>query len=132
MDNEIFTSYYARTKNFYVNRWHFVQVSHTYPNWWPIEGIIKLNEVVPPWYLVEGIKKGLLTEEYYTESYKNFLSQVDREAVLEKLYGLLKDKNVVLLCYERPTDFCHRHILASWLSPELEVKELESNYYESC
>ena len=34
--------------------------------------------------------------------------------------------NIVLLCYEKPDDFCHRHLVADWLSSNgINVKELE-------
>lgn len=26
-----------------------------------------------------------------------------------------KDYHVALICYEKPSDFCHRHLVASWL-----------------
>ena len=28
-------------------------------------------------------------------------------------------KDIALICYERPEDFCHRHILAEWLNERL-------------
>jgi hypothetical protein len=30
--------------------------------------------------------------------------------------------NAVLLCYERPDEFCHRHIVAAWLEKELGIE----------
>lgn len=26
------------------------------------------------------------------------------------------DKNIALICYEKPTDFCHRHLVADWFN----------------
>ena len=37
----------------------------------------------------------------------------------QEIYDLLKDK--VLLCYEDPLLFCHRHIVAAWLESELGI-----------
>lgn len=40
------------------------------------------------------------------------------ENVLEDLANLAGgdlDK-VILLCYEKPTDFCHRHLVADWIN----------------
>ena len=31
---------------------------------------------------------------------------------------------IALVCYEKPEDFCHRHILAAWLE-EYNIKEWE-------
>lgn len=25
-------------------------------------------------------------------------------------------KDIALICYEKPTDFCHRHLVAEWLT----------------
>ena len=34
--------------------------------------------------------------------------------------------NKILLCYERPEDFCHRHIIANWFKAYgHECKELD-------
>ena len=27
-----------------------------------------------------------------------------------------KDIDIALLCYEKPDDFCHRHLVADWLN----------------
>ena len=35
-----------------------------------------------------------------------------------------KDRHIVLLCYEKPDDFCHRHLVAEWLTESgFECKE---------
>ena len=43
---------------------------------------------------------------------------------IAKKYGA--NKNYVLLCYEKPTEFCHRHIIANLLEKKynIEVNEL--------
>lgn len=41
--------------------------------------------------------------------------------------GLDYHPNIVLLCYEKPTDFCHRHLVAQWLIENgFECKEYKS------
>ena len=37
-------------------------------------------------------------------------------------------KDVVLLCYEKPPQFCHRHLVAKWLEKELNIKVEELKY----
>ena len=40
----------------------------------------------------------------------------------EKLIGMLENiKNPILLCYERPESFCHRHIVAEYITKELGI-----------
>ena len=35
-------------------------------------------------------------------------------------------KEICLICYEKPSDFCHRHLVADWLNKNgFECKEYE-------
>lgn len=54
-------------------------------------------------------------EEYYTEQYyKEVLSKLNAKDVFKKL-----GDDAVLLCWEAPNKFCHRHLVADWLNNEL-------------
>ena len=47
-----------------------------------------------------------------------WLKPLTVESVLTDLDNLASgglDK-VILLCYEKPTDFCHRHLVADWIN----------------
>ena len=59
-----------------------------------------------------------------SEFYKQVLSKLDANIVLEELQAFGKD--VVLLCFEEENEFCHRHLVATWLerSLKIEVKEI--------
>ncbi len=64
---------------------------------------------------------GEISEEennkYYVREYWNqVLSKLDPEEIYKEL------DNSVLLCYEPNTDFCHRHIIASWFEIFLGIK----------
>ena len=48
-------------------------------------------------------------EEEYTTAYMKQLDTLNVHEVADDLYGK------ILLCYEKPENFCHRHILAEWL-----------------
>lgn len=48
-------------------------------------------------------------KEAYTKSYLNYLGSLDASRIVKNLEGK------ILCCYEKPGDFCHRHILAEWL-----------------
>ena len=49
------------------------------------------------------------SEEEYTKKYRKQLARLNPNEI-----GRLLDGKI-LLCYEKAEDFCHRHILASWL-----------------
>jgi uncharacterized protein YeaO (DUF488 family) len=62
----------------------------------------------------------------YTSRFKNeVLGRLDHEQVVKDLESLSNGKDVVLLCYEKSTSFCHRHLVADWLNEFLDnsVKE---------
>lgn len=72
--------------------------------------------LAPTKEILEDYKNGDIDEEEYIRRYKeDVLSKLNPKEV----YNDLKDK--VLLCYERYDKFCHRHIVAQWLSEELDV-----------
>lgn len=67
-----------------------------------------------------------LEREPYTEAYRtHILMGLNPRAVLSDLERLSGGADVVLLCYEKPGDFCHRQLVAEWLRAKtgLEVGE---------
>lgn len=64
--------------------------------------------------------------DYYIECFnKQVLSVLNPADVYNRLEELSGGQDIVLLCYEKSGDFCHRHLVADWLSKNLgiEVKE---------
>jgi len=58
--------------------------------------------------------------EYYIQHfYEEVLNKLDAKTVLKELYDLAQRQNknfkdIMLICYEKPEDFCHRHIVSEW------------------
>lgn len=65
--------------------------------------------------LLYGYKNGSISEQSYVIEFKEYLSKLNFRKVLNDLKSLSGDKDCILLCYEKPTDFCHRHLVAEWL-----------------
>ena len=60
--------------------------------------------------------------DYYTEQYNaEVLDQLDPKEVLRDL-----GEDAVILCWEKPGQFCHRRLVAQWLNEKLglDIKEL--------
>ena len=80
--------------------------------------------LAPTWELLRAYKSGQVDERGYTEWYLRLLQErkLTPESVVEEL-----EEGSVLLCYEGPGKFCHRHIVAEWLEAgaDVEVTELE-------
>lgn len=72
--------------------------------------------LAPKYSFFKDYKDGIIDETGYIEQYhKLVLKPLDAQVVYDHLvetYG----EDVTLLCYEKPEDFCHRHIVAVWFS----------------
>jgi ribA/ribD-fused uncharacterized protein len=68
----------------------------------------------PQWDMVRGVQRGTVSEAQYREWYLEVLraSFRTRQAAWQHV---LQQPQVVLLCYCRPGEFCHRQILAEVL-----------------
>lgn len=79
-------------------------------------------------------------DEYYVKCYKEqVLNKLDRikiameldnlmflEALAIDKFNLKSIPTFALVCYEKPADFCHRHLVAEWLKEAgFEVEEWE-------
>lgn len=89
---------------------HGVSVARGTPRWFKGEQII---ELCPSWGLIRDVQKKKITEEEYTVIYyRDYLCGLDAQKYIERLNGK------ILLCWEKPGDFCHRRIIAEWIERE--------------
>lgn len=80
--------------------------------------IFNIEELFPSKELLDWWKSSSQSEsdkQKYIETYNKQLSQLNAKKIEQKLYQYSCKKDVVLLCYEKPADFCHRHLIAKWL-----------------
>ena len=106
------TSYYAKYKGE-----NAVSIAGKCPTWYKGREYKKL---APSYWFFKKYKEDG-DKQFYTEQYqKEILDKLDPQQVYEEL-----GKDAVLLCWEKSSDFCHRHIVSSWLMKELgiEIKE---------
>lgn len=82
-----------------------------------------VEQSVAPFFWM--LKDGVTREEYIEAYYYKVLSRVNAKEFLARCEELSKGKDVALLCYEKPEDFCHRHLLAEWLNRELGIEVRE-------
>lgn len=118
----IYTSYYGNHNHFPKDS-YLVSVSLTSPKGMCDKDLFSLS---PDINTLEAYKKNIIDEDQYTSTYYNKLSAIKPE-VKQKLIDFLHTQEathpggVFLLCYERPEQFCHRHLLAKWL--DIGIKE---------
>ena len=54
--------------------------------------------------------------DYYICCFDNqVLSVLNPTQIVADLTAMAAGRDVALVCYERPRDFCHRHLVAEWL-----------------
>ena len=83
---------------------------------------ISMKQVAPRRYMLDD----RLTDEEYIRMYRNdVLRLVDARSFIQDLERASRGMDVALCCFEKPGDFCHRHILAKWLNEQtgIEVSE---------
>jgi len=74
--------------------------------------------LAPSWELVRDCKDGKISKEEYTKIYtESILAPLPAK----ELYTYIESKfpvgeDITLLCYEKPSDFCHRHLVADWFT----------------
>ena len=62
---------------------------------------------------------------YYVEHFNTeVLTQLNARSVYDELTRLTGSTEIALVCYERPEQFCHRHLVANWFRENgIEIKE---------
>ena len=141
----IYTSYFAQMRNFPKN-YIPVAICGGVPEWY-----------TGKWYRKPAPKLGFFQEwkrnhdnAYYIEHYNaEVLNQLNFVDVLNDLQLLVPeeiratmqepiwtspDVHLVLLCYEKPEDFCHRHLFARWImynGADIKIEEFDKEKAKS-
>lgn len=123
---DIWTGYYAKMKKYKEIGLVPVSIAYGTPLWYDGETCF---EVAPPRKLLVKYKEGAINQNEYAKEYKDFMKTVKWSEVIEKLYTI-SDRHdgadLVLVCFEKSGDFCHRHLLAEYLTKNgMKVEECE-------
>lgn len=117
------TSYYAkfsRLSKEEKSRYIPVLISTSLPKWFldREEYYMEYKLLAPSSDSVFKLKNNKMSQEDFINAYTDKLKELDLEQILEDLYDYegITDTEIVLLCYEKSTDFCHRHILREYLN----------------
>lgn len=57
-----------------------------------------------------------LYKQRFTREILNMLSKDDVDNFLKELKTNFEGKDIALCCYEKPNEFCHRHLVAEYLN----------------
>lgn len=127
----IYTSYFGKVKKIpeYMVP---VSIAASTPKWFVNSGGKAFHTLAPRFSLVMDYKNKEIDTSEYTEKYSKQLADLDPKEIVDELTDIFKfaheglptgvsvasnpDASVVLLCYEKPEDFCHRKLVADWLT----------------
>lgn len=108
---KIYTSYYARIKYLPENVIP-ISIAISTPKFY--NGLV--YKKLAPTYDILNKWKAEHNEEEYIEEFNKILQVLSVEEVIKDLLVLGEGNDVALICYEKATDFCHRHLVAKWLT----------------
>lgn len=119
----IYTSYFGNSKKLQQAGIKVIGISLYPPRWFTG---ISLKQVAPTRSILFANGQ---TQEDYTRRYRSeVLSQQDMQQFLKTVEQASGGQDVALCCYEKPEDFCHRHILADWIREKLGIEISEYGY----
>lgn len=117
---KIYTSYFANSKELSKAEVMPVSIARYSPKWFYGPRIMV---VAPTSYMLSES----CGHEEYLRKYDEILRALDPRSVVDMIESISNGRDVALCCYEKPGDFCHRHLLADWLTKNgYEVKEWKS------
>ena len=120
---KIYTSYFANLKNLEKEDIFPIGICCYPPKWFDGPN---LGAIAPTPDILEKCKS---SHAEYEKRYKAEVLSIfkDVNILINKISYISGGKDVALCCYEKPSDFCHRHIVAKWLEEQagIEVKEFE-------
>lgn len=120
---KIYTSYFANLKNLEKEDIFPISICCYPPKWFNGPN---LGAIAPTPDILEKCKS---SHAEYEKRYKTEVLSIfkDINILINRISYISGGKDVALCCYEKPSDFCHRHIVAKWLEEQagIEVKEFE-------
>lgn len=126
----LYTSYFGNLRNLPCDC-VTISICGKAPDWYTG---LQYKKLAPKWNFFKIWKQTKDNDYYRREFNLQVLNQLDANACLYDLVHLLTPEqqkeykkgklNIVLLCYEKPFDFCHRHLVSNWFSCHgIECKE---------
>jgi len=130
------TSYFANIKNIRTNHPDYILVSISLNTTPELDRSVDFSDKrLSPTPFILNDYKGNPNEIEYVKRFKAVLQNIDLNSILKEWaskYGA--NKKYILICYEKPSDFCHRHIIAEEIENKynIEVPEIDidlNKYY---
>ena len=113
----MYTGYFAQLKKYEAAGLIPISICGKAPDWY---NGLQYKVLAPKWAFFKEWKDGSHKgdNEYYIEHFNaEVLSNITARKVIRDIESLsgVSSKDIILICYEKPSDFCHRHLVADWL-----------------
>lgn len=109
---KIYTSYFAKLRSLPENIVP-ISICGKAPDWYTG---LQYKKLAPKYGFFMEWKK-THDNDYYIEHFDSeVLNLLDAKTIYEELSKMSGGKDIALICYEKPSDFCHRHLVAKWLT----------------
>lgn len=116
---KIYTSYFANGQKLKKAGIQMIGIALFPPKWF---GGNSIPYVAPTWSILHNSSDS----EEYTKRFKSeVLAKRDPQTFLKMIEAMSQGKDVALCCFEKPGDFCHRHIVAEWMKETLGLEVSE-------
>lgn len=108
----LYTSYFAQLKNLPEDIVP-ISICGKAPEWYTG---LQYKKLAPKYGFFMDWKRNN-DNDYYIKCYnEEVLNQLTVNNVIKDLKSLVGNKSIALICYEKPFDFCHRHLVAKWFT----------------
>ena len=114
----IYTSYFAKIKELEKNNIIPISICAKTPDWY--KGL-QYKKLAPKYGFFMEWKKNHDNGYYIKHFQAEVLDHLDATDVIMDFSRLLYcfnvgENDIALICYEKPSDFCHRHLVTEWLN----------------
>ena len=115
----IYTSYFAKLRSLPKDIIP-ISICAKAPSWY---NGLQYKQLAPSYDILMKYKQDGDVEDYTINFYKNILGRLNPAETVFNLCKLASGgedldyyhKDICIICYEKPLDFCHRHLVAEWL-----------------
>ena len=124
---KIYTSYFAKLNKILDAGYFPISIARYTPKGLDIT---EIKILAPSEDLLRKIKSGEIDETEYEKIYRKDMERFDFNRVwetFEQISEINGKKDLVLLCFEKSGDFCHRHIFASLMGEKTNNRIEELN-----
>lgn len=122
---KIYTSYFSNAKRLAADNIEIIGIALFPPKWF---SGVSLKMAAPTYSI---FKYSNCQEEYVDRYKKEVLSLMNPKKFLELINFHSRGRDVALCCFEKPDEFCHRHLLSEWLNSTLNLDVREYGIQEN-